>query len=828
MHMPNPHKNTSLQSALSWFESLDSESLLIFDGADDMNAISGLLPPGIHGNVLYISRNHMARALPSNQVLRVDRLDENEAVDLLLKAAHVEVSLQNKHLAAQIANALDYLALAVDQAGACIRGGQYRIEEYLTAFDKRRKDLMSNNFYHGASTYEQAAYTTWDLSYRAIEIRVEQRADDGAQCALELLNIFAFFHFENIMEDTFRRAAEVDGEIGSDRTLHEDEKIKSLFHLDHNTWDNYSFRRGISTLLSYALINRSPSETNFSVHRLVHSWARDRLSTENQSLYFCIACITLAASIPRDDETDNQIYRSKVLSHVIAFQTRNPKKSLGETILATDSRFGFLLLEAGRSREVEIMNRDVLALNEKVNGKGHPWSLNIMDNLAQALKAQGKGLDAEIVWRDALDLTKNALGPKHRAVMERTNHVAGCLLHQGKVTDAEILYREALQKNKTILGSTDLGTLQNMSNLAEVLLFQGKLAEAERLHQKAADMHVSIFGDFHPATAESKFKLATTLTSRGEHEKAESLHQEIIDRYTPMLPEDSQYNLAAKFEIAETLAHRGKSKKAKAMHQKVLQVREKNLGAEHPGTLKSKSRVAKLAPREEGQKMYREVLQACYATQGEHHPQTLKTLSDLAHSLADQGEDEEAGKLYRQVVSGRIKLSGSRRPETLIAIHDLANSPHCIGTEDAQKETLDLYQEAATGFAETLGPDHVCTLDCTSSLASELSFQHKWEEAEMIYRNLLARKTKDYGPHHPESLQLTDLLVYVLSKQSDPSKLEEAEGLLRDILKYKIDILGPDHQDTARAAWNLADFLDNQDRRDEGEEVGRQLRQLKE
>ena len=96
VHAPKTHTEYSLQSALSWFEHLNYEWLLIFDGADDDEAAAGLLPPGSHGNILYTSRNHMAITLPENQTIKVNGLKPDDAVRLLLKAARIEETALNR------------------------------------------------------------------------------------------------------------------------------------------------------------------------------------------------------------------------------------------------------------------------------------------------------------------------------------------------------------------------------------------------------------------------------------------------------------------------------------------------------------------------------------------------------------------------------------------------------------------------------------------------------------------------------------------------------------------------------------------------------------
>jgi len=72
--------------------------------------------------------------------------------------------------------------------------------------------LLQNEAYKEASGNERAVYTTWDLSYTAIE-RQANSATNKALCqapkaTLQILQIFPFFHNEGIMKEIFRSAAE--------------------------------------------------------------------------------------------------------------------------------------------------------------------------------------------------------------------------------------------------------------------------------------------------------------------------------------------------------------------------------------------------------------------------------------------------------------------------------------------------------------------------------------------------------------------------------------------------------------------------------------------
>ncbi len=78
---------TSLDAARALLASLRDEWLLLVDGADDAEAMSGRWPPGRYGDILYTSRNPVRKDITSDAVCEVSEMENDDAVELLLDAA---------------------------------------------------------------------------------------------------------------------------------------------------------------------------------------------------------------------------------------------------------------------------------------------------------------------------------------------------------------------------------------------------------------------------------------------------------------------------------------------------------------------------------------------------------------------------------------------------------------------------------------------------------------------------------------------------------------------------------------------------------------------
>ena len=193
----------SPESSLHWIGSLKENYVMVFDNADVLSPaeLEAYLPPGKGGNILITSRNSTMRSLTSPEnSLEVTEMEENDAIELLLKASCLDLcSMEFYTEASRIVKELFYLPLAIDQAGAYILSGATTIGNYLAKYYEHQKTLLSHSEFTGASKYNRTVYETWELSYKEIQQRA--KSDDSheanaANSARLLLELFPFFQRE--------------------------------------------------------------------------------------------------------------------------------------------------------------------------------------------------------------------------------------------------------------------------------------------------------------------------------------------------------------------------------------------------------------------------------------------------------------------------------------------------------------------------------------------------------------------------------------------------------------------------------------------------------
>jgi tetratricopeptide (TPR) repeat protein len=121
------------------------------------------------------------------------------------------------------------------------------------------------------------------------------------------------------------------------------------------------------------------------------------------------------------------------------------------------------------------------------------------------------------------------------------------------------------------------------------------------------------------------------------------------------------------------------------------------------------------------------------------------------------------------------------------------------------------YEEAETMHRQTLarrekvlGHEHPSTLVSMNNLAAVLDRQGKYEEAETMHRQTLARSEKVLGDEHPDTLTSVSCLAYLLAHQS---RYNEALALYKRACAGYQAVLGKDHLTTRACHQHYANAL---------------------
>jgi tetratricopeptide (TPR) repeat protein len=273
----------------------------------------------------------------------------------------------------------------------------------------------------------------------------------------------------------------------------------------------------IDELTSYSLIKVSARNNEYSIHQLVHAWARDRTTvTERQETHNCVMQI-LALSIEFEFSADDYAFQRTLIPHIDESLANNVECELAE-------RFWLAYYEHGRLNLAKKLQLQVMEERTRALGEDHPDTLRSMSNLANTYWSQGRFTEAEQLRAQILGTRERVLGEDHPDALTSISNLADTYWSQGWLKEAEQLGVQVLGARKRVLGEDHPDTLKSMNNLAVTYRDQGRLKEAEQLEVQILEASKRVLGKDHPHTLTSMNNLAITYWkqagSRGQEKSA--------------------------------------------------------------------------------------------------------------------------------------------------------------------------------------------------------------------------------------------------------------------------------------------------------------------
>lgn len=174
--------------------------LLVMDNYDHpgrLPNITDCIPKSMYGSVLVTTRQADLERLGT--VVTVPPMSKEESLQLLYdRCGNVERSSGEQEHATKIVEMLGHLPLAIDQAGAYIRGRlNLSLLRFVKEYDERKKYIWSKAL--GFLDYNAPLYMTWEMSFELIDEDRKSREEKG-----KVLTMLSFLDFRGISQEIFK------------------------------------------------------------------------------------------------------------------------------------------------------------------------------------------------------------------------------------------------------------------------------------------------------------------------------------------------------------------------------------------------------------------------------------------------------------------------------------------------------------------------------------------------------------------------------------------------------------------------------------------------
>jgi len=421
--------------------------------------------------------------------------------------------------ARELATKLDGLPLALATAGAYLSQVSTSLADYLRYYNSSWLRLQETS--PELSSYEDALYSTWNISYKHIHSRNES--------AGKLLQLWAYFDNQDLWYALLAGGSKCSPEWFS--TIIDDE---------------LNFNEAIRLLCDHALVESHGVSGGYGMHSCVHAWIVHVLNSERDIPMAKLALNCVSSAISDETVLEYWTLQRRLLPHAnrcleLVYDASIFDLENSDHILDAAHNLGDLYSDQGKMKEAEEMYLRALAGTEKAWGPEHTSTLDTVNNLGLLYSDQGKMKEAEEMFLRALTGKKKAWGSEHTSTLDTVNNLGNLYSNQGKMKEAEEMYLRALTGYEKVWGSEHTSTLDTVNNLGSLYSDQGKMKEAEEMYLRALAGYEKVWGLEHKRSLGTTYNMAVMYKKRLMYKDAAKHFELVVQGYTKILgPEHSK------------------------------------------------------------------------------------------------------------------------------------------------------------------------------------------------------------------------------------------------------------------------------------------------
>ncbi|KAF2716593.1 hypothetical protein K431DRAFT_278666 [Polychaeton citri CBS 116435] len=578
--------------------------LMILDNIDRDTDLSDILPPSNSGDILITTRNQSVTAYNTHGVISLDKMDVEDAIELLLKTAFprdadTRHQIASRHAASAIVDKLKCLAIAVWHAGTTICRRIYTLDKYLSSYLDEKRNLLSRR--RSIDQLEEDVIATWEIPFKRLENDIRESCKD----AVALMNILAFLHHEAIhvsmLEASYAR---------SEEELRSTEELPRIFQQRGSDQEEARERLhvALSILYDYSIIEFDEQSKICSLHPVVHQWARTRI-VGRQNIQYWLRCTSfvLACAAPKgpvnhgDNNVDIETSIAPLVPHITNFLqlsgSHDPSfRNIAEGIAHIEQMTKVYQQSSSWNLAVQHLGI-VLDYREKKQGARHTDTIAVKRRMSDCLwrlfevKAAVKYdidiLKARYLHRPSWKDWRYPFRPRHTEYLLALNNLSTALWIGGEHKWSRVAAEYAVNGLKATVGNDDDRTLEAMFILARTYRHLGLDDEAGHLLTHVLRQHKSRDAHSRSSNLDTlmvKNELALHFCHLNKHlEAAEVMIRSVAESRTRILGEEAPYTLWAKNDLAIVFSARGRPADALHLLAEVTPAVQRVLGSQHVG-----------------------------------------------------------------------------------------------------------------------------------------------------------------------------------------------------------------------------------------------------
>ncbi|MCS0601375.1 FxSxx-COOH system tetratricopeptide repeat protein [Streptomyces sp. LP11] len=696
-----------------------SRWLLVFDNAENVEAVRPYFPTGGTGKILITSRNQEWDRVA--ETLSVDVFTREESKALLRRRAR---DLTDRD-ADRLAEALGDLPLAIEQAAAWQAVTGMSVPEYLRLINEKIAELMLELV--PSPDYPMSVAAAWDVSLRQLEQR--------NPAALQLLQVCSFFAPEPISRSLFNnsRTTTIAPEL--------DEALRHPIKLG----------RAIREINVYALARIEHRHDTIQLHRLVQAVLVNRMSPQQQADMRHGAHLLLADANPNSPGSREMWPRYQaLLPHVVVSRAVECDSPWVRGLVRGMVEFLYVW---GDHDGAAAMAREALRIWTEKFGAEDQQTLEMAKWLAFILRMLGEYREAAEMMQRTADLYISIAGEDDEGTLDALIQLCSGLRLRAELARALEINRSVYDRSLRAFGDDDPATLRAAHSLGVGLRLMGLYQEARELDTETSRLRALALGENHLDTLNTLSGLSIDVRETGDYLGAVTHQEDVYARYVENYGEDTPVSVSCARVLAVCRRRAGDHDGALQLGEMALSKFESRYGADHPDAVACAANLV-VDLRQDGQlRRSRELGEATVerytASLGESHPYTLSARTNLAITLRHLGDLAAAGEHLAAALPG---LRASLGDEHILTLTTAMGTATQYDAEERHPEALDLDRGTLDALTRIFGETHPTALACANNVVLDLRALGRDDEATALHTETLTRFRRVLGESHPATV----------------------------------------------------------------------------
>ncbi|WP_437095324.1 FxSxx-COOH system tetratricopeptide repeat protein [Streptomyces sp. enrichment culture] len=688
--------------------------LLIFDNAEDVEAVRQYFPTNGPGKVIVTSRNRAWERVATP--LPVNVFEREESIELLQKRSP-DLTTED---ADRLAEALGDLPLAVEQAGAWRAVTGMLVDDYLQLLAQRSPEILELD---PSPDYPVSVAAAWDISLERI-----RENNPGAR---QLLDICASMAPEPIPRSMLR------GSRGINITPEVDPLLRESIKLN----------RAVRDLSQFSLVKVDPRADTLQMHRLLQTVLLAKLPPEERERMRDAAHQLLSAAKPGPygSSVEWPNYQ-KLLPHILS----------SEAVTSTDTYVRELVYDTmmflyywGDHEGAARLGRQAWNAWLAASGEEDADVISMAKSFAFTLRQIGQIPESITLTERALEVSRRVQVDSEELI-DSLCSLADARRYQGRFAEARDLGQEATEQARSLFGPDDPATLRATHSWCVDLRLCGQFREALPLDKENARQRELMFGPSSFFTLNSLNGLAIDMRESGDYPGAREFQEDVYRRARAAMGEEHPLTLRVARNLAVCRRRDGELGDAAKLSEETLRRFVARYGTRHADSLATAINLCvdqRLAGDLDRSRELGEETAHHYASLlGEDHAYTLLTKANLAATLRALGRLDHARE---------VEDDAARRLSATVGEHHVITLTVAIGQANTAYAQLDFERAHAIDeanlplLAEVAGEEHPLTLACTANLALDLRGLGRGPEADEAQRKAVDGFTRVVRAGHP-------------------------------------------------------------------------------